>query len=59
MKKSEKKKASKVEGKIQLHCHVSLTKGGEISKHGAPHPLDAAHKNKKTQGMHDFTLLNG
>jgi len=49
MKKSKQKK---VEDVVILHQHCDLL--GRIF--GAPHSIDAEHKNPKTQKFHDKTI---
>jgi len=47
MKKAKKKKVT-----VVMHQHVD-----EMGiKFGAAHPLNAEHKNKKTQKFHDLTV---
>lgn len=48
MKKAQKKKIKIVE----MHQHTNGS--GQII--GAKHPIDAEHKNKKTQRFHDRTI---
>lgn len=48
MKKAQRKKLQVVE----LHQHNDSQ--GRVF--GAPHPVDAEHKNKKTQRFHDRTI---
>ena len=46
------KKAKKKKLEVKMHQHVD-----EFGiKFGAAHPIDAEHKNKKTQKFHDLTI---
>ncbi len=56
MKKSKKKKLTRIK-EIQLHQHQHIVEGTNIvSTFGAPHPEKSDHKNPKTQAHHLFTL---
>lgn len=48
MKKSKKKK------QIDIKFHQHQDEFGNVF--GAPHPIDAMHKNKNTQKYHDLTI---
>jgi len=46
------KKKKKKEVKVVMHQHIDQF--GRVF--GAPHPVDADHKNVKTKKFHDLTL---
>ena len=55
MKKSEKKKETKVNRLVEMHQHKTF-KSGSINVHGFSHPLNLKHEMKKTQKAHDDTI---
>jgi len=40
--------------KVIVECHRHMDEKG--NKFGASHPVNAVHKNPKTQKMHDITI---
>ncbi|GAG35452.1 unnamed protein product [marine sediment metagenome] len=56
MKKSKKKKLRKEAKIVKLHQHKRIDEYGDIVVFGFSHPVEAAHKNVKTQKVHDETV---